>query len=170
VTTGTRYYTIIAAACILLPGCSGIHLAGPEPQPAGGLVQESPDQQTDPVLDHFVARVPYRLADTATKARAMTHIAIGRAKARTGSELCGGAWPVTGPASGSTGPRLANAAGGPAWYYRVSHRPGVAGCGAVSREDLYESLEGTLPAWITLRRAVDTTTDTGNITLYDAAR
>ena len=169
-TTGTRYYAIIAAVCTLLPGCSGTHLAGPGPQPAGSLMRESPDQGSDPVLDHFIARVPYHLADTATEARAMTHIAIGRAKARTGNALCGRAWLVTGPASGTTGPRLANAAGGPAWYYRVSHQPGLAGCGTASREDLYEALEGMLPAWITLRRAAVARPHTGSITLYDATR
>lgn len=168
--TGTRYYTIIAAVCILLPGCSGTYLAGPEPRPAGSLVQESPERETDPVLDHFIARVPYRIADTATEARAMTHVAIGRAKTRTGSELCGRNWLITGPASGSAGPSLATAAGEPAWYYRISHQPGLAGCGTASREDLYNSLEGTLPAWITLRRALDTTADTGGIILYGAAR
>ena len=166
----TRYYPIIAAVCILLPGCYGTHLTGPEPQPADSLVHESSHQKTDPLLDHFVARVPYRFADTATEARAMTHVAVGRAKARTGKELCGRTWLVTGPASGTTGPRLTNTAGEPAWYYRISHQPGLAGCGTASREDLYEALEGMLPAWITLRRAAVARPHTGSITLYDATR
>ena len=144
--------------------------AGIDSQPASRLTQESPDPETDPVLDHFVARVPYRLADTATEARAMAHVAIGRAKAHTGNRLCGRAWLMTGAASGSAGPRLANATGEPAWYYRISHQPGLAGCGTASREDLYEALEATLPVWITLRRAASERQDSGGITLNDTPR
>lgn len=168
--SGTGYYIILTTVCILLPGCSAIPTTGVVPQPASRLTQESPDPETDPLLDHFVARVPYRLADTATEARAMTHVAIGRAKARTGNRLCGRAWLMTGPASGSAGPRLANATGEPAWYYRISHQSGLAGCGTTSREDLYEALEATLPVWITLRRGASEKQDDGGITLYDASR
>jgi hypothetical protein len=118
------------------------------------LMPAAMEPGTDPRLDHFIAQLPYSLADTATQARAMTHVAIGRAKAHTGNAQCDRPWLLTGPASDSAGPHLTVEAGRPAaWYYRVSHRPGLGGCGNASRDALYESLQESLPAWITLQRA-----------------
>ena len=165
---GVRYCTIIATVCILLPGCAGTPRTATEPHSAGSRMPAMTHPGTDPALDHFIARLPYQLADTATQARAMTHVAIGRAKARTGGRQCGNPWLITGPASESSGPHLAPRSGAPAWYYRISHRPGLAGCDSASREDLYNSLEEALPAWITLRRAAHTAPDNTGMSLIRA--
>ena len=167
--TGVRYCTIIAAACILLPGCSTAPQTGIEAPSTDRHMPIAMDPGTNPGLDHFIARLPYKLADTATEERAMTHVAIGRAKAKTGSRQCGRAWLITGPASDSIGPHLATRAGAQAWYYRLSHQPGLAGCDNASREALYDSLQDSLPAWITLQRAGPAAPAAGN-TLIKASR
>ena len=86
----------------------------------------------------------------------MTHVAIGRARARGGSEQCGSTWLGSGPVSGSSGPYLADTAAGQTWYYRVSYMPGLAGCGESSLESRYRALQQALPDWISLQRAADT--------------
>jgi hypothetical protein len=158
-----RCYTLIAAACIALPACSNMLHTRMDLQAPDEPMQAVPEPATDPSLDHFVARVPLRLADTAIQARAMAHVAIGRARAQAGSGECGRTWLVSGPVSGSSGPVLTGTAE-PVWYYRVSRQPGNSGCGEAGRDERYETLEGSLPGWITLRRARTTAADTGLVT------
>ena len=114
----------------------------------------------DPSQVHYIAWVPRDQAQTAAVARALTHIALGNARERTGNELCGGTWLFNGKVTGRVEPTPARAPESsghyPAWYYRISLLPGLAGCDSASREDLYDSLEEALPAWITLRRAAQT--------------
>ena len=169
--TGLPYCTIIAAACILLPGCAGTPQTGTGSLSADLPMPAAMDPGSDPHMDHFIAQLPYSLADTATQARAMTHVAIGRAKASTGMAQCDRPWLLTGPASDSVGPYLTVKAGIPAsWYYRVSHRPGQDGCDNTSRDALYESLQESLPAWITLLRAARVAPETVSAPLVRASR
>ena len=99
----------------------------------------------------------------------MTHVAIGRARARGGSEQCGSTWLGSGPVSGSSGPYMTETAAGQAWYYRVSYKPGLAGCGEISLESLYQALQQALPDWISLQRAADTWLDSDTSQALKAA-
>jgi hypothetical protein len=158
-----RCYTLIAVACIALPACSNMLHTRTDMQAPDEPMQAIAEPATDPSLDHFIARVPLRLADTPIQARAMTHVAIGRARERAGSGPCGRTWLVTGPVSDSSGPVLTGTAD-PVWYYRVSRQPGNSACGETGRDERYQTLEGFLPGWIMLRRAGTTVPDAGVLT------
>ena len=111
---------------------------------------------TDPALDHYIAWVPRDLAQTATVARAVTHISLGNAREQAGEELCAGRL-MHGRVKDLVGPLRATApteAGGyQAWYYRISETPGLQGCSAIGDTRLYRSLRKNLPAWISIRTA-----------------
>ena len=99
---GARCYTLVAMACIALPACSSAMHTRLDTHAPGMPAPETPEQAIDPALDHFVARVPLRLAETAIQAQAMTHVAVGRARQQAGgSGPCGKTWLLTGPVSGS---------------------------------------------------------------------
>ena len=110
----------------------------------------------DPALDHYIAWVPRDLAQTATVARAVTHISLGNAREQAGEELCAGRL-MHGQVMALVGPLPATApteAGGyPAWYYRISQTPGLHGCPAIGNIWLYRSLRKNLPGWISIRTA-----------------
>lgn len=118
----------------------------------------------DPAHDHYIAWVPKAQAQTAAIARALTHISLGNARERAGTELCAGSWLLNGQVTTRVGPLPATApaaAGGyPAWYYRVSKRPGLHGCTAVGNARLYRSVQHYLPDWISIRTAVTATPET----------
>ena len=68
----------------------------------------------DPVLDHYIAWVPLKQAQTAGVARAMTHISLGNAREQVAEELCGDHHVIKQPVTDSVGPvqTLAPAAAG----------------------------------------------------------
>jgi hypothetical protein len=111
----------------------------------------------DPHLDHIFAWIPRDRAETASVAEALVHIELGRAKDEVGKALCGGDWLISGASVESIGPYPSMApvmlGGYPAWYYHVSHEPGLAGCSAMPTEKLYRELGNRLPPWITVKAA-----------------
>jgi len=112
---------------------------------------------TDPQLDHYIAWVPLDQARTASVAEAMTHISLVNAREKTAKLLCDSDWVMNGEVIDIFGPLPANApenAGGyPAWYYRISLRPGIQGCQNTDSQKLYHTLQEHLPEWIDVRAA-----------------
>jgi hypothetical protein len=161
---------MFATLGFLVPGCTVYPDIPAESLTDGRQVTFPGEPHHDPSHDHFIARIPRGLAATSTEARAMTHVAIGRARARGGSEQCGSTWLGSGPVSGSSGPYLTDTAAGRAWYYRVSYKPGLAGCGESSLESRYQALQQALPEWISLQRAADTWPDRGSRQVRKAER
>jgi len=144
---------VISLVCMVHTGCAI--------RPASTL---SPDQPAfsslpppEPGHDHYIAWVPGDRAQTATVARTLTHISLGRARALAGIELCAGASLVSGDITSVQGPVPAlnpqRPDAGPAWYYRISLQPGLHGCESQSQTSLYRALQGNLPDWITLETA-----------------
>ena len=168
----SRFYRCLMFATLgfLLPGCTLYPDIPAESLTDGRQAPSSGERHHDPSHDHFIARIPRGLAATPTEARAMTHVAIGRARARGGREQCGSTWLGSGPVSGSSGPYLADTSAGLAWYYRVSYKPGLAGCGESSLESRYQTLQQALPDWISLQRAADTWLDSETSQALKAAR
>lgn len=115
----------------------------------------------DPLLDHYIAWVPRDKAQTATVAEAMTHISLVNARQQTARQLCSGDWVISGEVADNIGPLPASApesAGGyPAWYYRISHRPGLHGCRSTDTRKLYHTLQENLPEWMDVKTARTTT-------------
>lgn len=111
----------------------------------------------DPQFDHVFAWIPRDRAKTASVAEALVHIELGRAKDEVGTQLCGGDWLINGASVDSIGPYPSTApamlGGYPAWYYHVSHEPGLAGCSAMPTDRLYRELGIRLPQWITVKAA-----------------
>lgn len=132
---------------------------------SGSGVRTNPSAATsipaaDPMLDHYIAWVPRDNAQTATVAEAMTHISLVNAREQTARQLCGGKWVVNGEVTDSVGPLPATApatAGGyPAWYYRISQRPGLHGCRNTDSQQLYYTLQEHLPVWMDIQTAGST--------------
>ena len=115
----------------------------------------------DPLLDHYIAWVPRDKAQTATVAEAMTHISLVNAREQTARQLCSGDWVMNGEVADNIGPLPASApetAGGyPAWYYRISHRPGLHGCQSTDARKFYHTLQENLPEWMDIKTARTTT-------------
>lgn len=111
----------------------------------------------NPVLDHYIAWVPLKQAQTASVAQAMTHISLGNAREQVAAELCGNHRVLKQPVIDSVGPvqMLAPAAAGgyPAWYYRISQPPGPHGCTAADSQQFLEAVDSKLPAWIDIHTA-----------------
>jgi hypothetical protein len=111
----------------------------------------------DPVLDHYIAWVPLKQAQTAGVARAMTHISLGNAREQVAKELCGDHRVIKQAVTDSVGPVQALApamAGGyPAWYYRISQSPGPAGCADTDSQLFREAIGSKLPVWLDLHTA-----------------
>ncbi|MEN8206076.1 MAG: hypothetical protein ABFS24_08685 [Pseudomonadota bacterium] len=111
----------------------------------------------DPGLDHYIAWVPREKAQTASVAEAVTHISLVNARERTAKQLCGGNWVMNSEATANIGPlptTAPEAAGGyPAWYYRISHRPGLRGCPGTDPQKLYHMLQANLPEWLDIKTA-----------------
>ena len=145
--------TTIMMACLLqLQSCATTNNSTVTDIPASSLV--SGYEQT---LDHYIAWVPRDKAQTAAVAQALTHISLGRAREQAGRDLCKGTRVMNREVSHHAGPfpaRAPDSAGRyDAWYYRVSHQPGLQGCPQISTAELYQALEANLPDWITLEPA-----------------
>jgi hypothetical protein len=147
----------------LIQACSTVHTVD---HPAGYGTRQtadiygsvSSDPEASPEMDHFIAWVPRHMAPTATVARAMAQVEWGNAKEQAGASLCDGAWLVNGEVTGRSGPYPATApdrlGGYAAWYYRVSHKPGVNGCAAITTWRIYTEIRSNLPRWIDIRTAM----------------
>jgi len=111
----------------------------------------------DPAFDHYIAWIPRDQAQTPTVAKALTHITLGNAKEQAARQLCKGAWLLNGRVTDRVGPLPATApqasGGYPAWYYRISHQPGLHGCPAATGKQVYQSLENHLPRWLSIETA-----------------
>jgi hypothetical protein len=162
----TGMAVVMAAGCAAGPGPA--HTLDQRPAPALEGVAGQPGAELAPELDHFIAWIPRDRAATATVAEALAQVEWGNAKEQVGVELCGGAWLMNGDVRGRTGPYPATAplelGGYPAWYYRISHRPGFRGCNGLPNDALYSQLRANLPSWIVLVRAIPHTTGSAGIT------
>lgn len=111
----------------------------------------------EPALDHYIAWIPRDKAQTATVAKALTHTALGSARQQAGNHLCDGIWVGNSTVTNVIGPIQAWAAttngGYPAWYYRISHLPGLKGCTRASDAQVYQAMEASLPEWIRVQSA-----------------
>ena len=145
--------TLMTAYLLLLQACATTNNPASTDIPESNLV--SGYEQT---LDHYIAWVPRDKAQTATVAQALTHISLGRAREQAGRDLCGGTRVMNREVSRHVGPfpaRAPDSVGGyDAWYYRISHRPGLHGCPKKSTAELYQALEAGLPDWISLETAL----------------
>jgi hypothetical protein len=115
----------------------------------------------EPALDHYIAWVPQDAAQTATVAKALTHTALGSARKHAGDSLCDGTWIGNNLVTNVIGPLQAwapTASGGyPAWYYRISHLPGLKGCTTSTNARVYQAMASSLPQWLRVQTAyVDT--------------
>lgn len=155
-----RHLTGTLALCILVQACSTPHTMNrlvdndlPQTAINPGLASDGPE--TSPELDHFIAWVPLHMAQTATVAEALAQVEWGNAKEQAGARLCGGAWLVNGEVTTRSGPYRATApdrlGGYAAWYYRVSHKPGIKGCPGITPGVIYSEIRSGLPRWISIR-------------------
>lgn len=155
-----RYLTGTLTLCILIQACSTPHAMNnlvdidmPQATVNSGSAGDGP--QTNPELDHFIAWVPRHMAQTASVAEALAQVEWGNAKEQAGARLCNGAWPVNGEVIARSGPYHATApdrlGGYAAWYYRVSHIPGIKGCPGITTRKLYSEIKSGLPRWISIR-------------------
>ncbi|MGD2138399.1 MAG: hypothetical protein PVJ66_07550 [Gammaproteobacteria bacterium] len=144
---------ILSCALLCLSGCAAT--GGTDALTSNTASEGIP--AADPAFDHYIAWIPREQAPTTTIAKTLTHIRLGRAKERAASQVCGGAGLLDGRVTDLVGPLPAIApparGGYPAWYYRISHQPGLRGCTAVTAEELYRALETYLPGWISIRAA-----------------
>ena len=165
--------TILVILVASLPGCAVQHARMDEN--SAGL---SPDavnlSEADPHLDHVFAWIPQAIAKTAAVAEALVHIELGHAKDDVGNELCGGEWLINGVSVASSGPYPSTAPAElgayPAWYYHVSHKPGLAGCSSIPTERLYREIGNRLPPWITVRGAAMQVSKTSVTNVQSPAR
>ena len=149
--------TITAIALMTLQGCATITGTRTDVN----AVNASNIPAADPMLDHYIAWVPRDKAQTATVAEAMTHISLINAREQTARQLCRGNWIMNSEATTNIGPlptTAPEAAGGyPAWYYRISQRPGLRGCPGTDAQKLYHRLQANLPEWVAIEMARTTT-------------
>ena len=145
--------SISTVALLTLHGCATISSTNP--------VAASHIPAADPLLDHYIAWVPRDKAQTATVAEAMTHISLVNAREQTANQLCSGNRVLNGEVADNIGPLPTSApesAGGyPAWYYRISHQPGLHGCQSTDTLKFYQTLRENLPDWIDIKTARTTT-------------
>lgn len=144
---------IVVLALLGLQGCA----TPGSPSLAADTASATAIPAADPALDHYIAWVPQDLAQTATVARAVTHISLGNAREQAGRKLCAGNRLLNGQVTALVGPLRttapAGAGGYPAWYYRISQSPGLRGCSSTGNARRYRSLRQNLPAWISIRTA-----------------
>jgi hypothetical protein len=148
--------TTLVVLAALLTGCA-THRVEPGQDDVEKSIGLSDMTRANPHLDHIFAWIPRDRAQTASVAEALVYIELGRAKEEVGRILCGGDWLINSASVGSTGPYPATApailGGYPAWYFHVSHKPGLAGCPDMPADTLYRELGNRLPPWITVRSA-----------------
>ncbi len=142
----------LITTCCWLQGCA----TSRQPFPVMDMIAASDIPPADPALDHYVARVPGNVAETATVARAMTHISLGRARDQASLQLCEGSRLIPGEVTSVTGPYPAanpdSVDGKPVWYYRISQQPGLRGCAEVNEARLFQAMQSNLPSWISIER------------------
>lgn len=152
--------SISTIALLALQGCATLSGTNPCTDPCTNPVAASYIPAADPTLDHYIAWVPRDRAQTATVAAAMAHISLVNAREETAKLLCNGEWVMNGKVTDNIGPLPASApesAGGyPAWYYRISHRPGLHGCQSTDARKLYHTLRENLPDWMEIETASTT--------------
>jgi hypothetical protein len=147
---------------ISLQGCATRGASGE----AGPVALEGiPD--ADPTLDHYVAWVPRDAAQTPTVAMALAHISMGYAKEQTARRFCGDGLLLDEAVTERAGPMATVAPEDigkyPAWFYRISLRPGLHGCEQASTPQLYRAIQDNLPEWIRLETAVTASHDTATL-------
>jgi hypothetical protein len=112
---------------------------------------------TDPHLEHYIAWIPQHEAQTATVAKALAHISLGKAREQAIAEVCNGTDTRIGKVNSSVGPfqtrAPASAGGYPAWYYRISQQPESHGCQGANSHRFYQVLQANLPVWIHIKSA-----------------
>lgn len=137
-------------AIVFMQACSH----QPTAQLPAVMVNASTLPAANPGLDHYIAWVPTEAAQTATVAEAMVHITLQHARTEVSEEMCVGQPIARGLVVEKHGPVAVRTPVGmgatPAWYYRISQRPGLQGCGAESANSLYSALQSRLPAWISV--------------------
>ena len=143
----TVYLLLVLQACAMAPrGPSRLEIVATSAIPAA-----------EPALDHYIAWVPRDEAQTATVAKAMTHTALGSARQQAGDSLCDGIWISNNTVTNVIGPIQAWAAtangGYPAWYYRLSHQPGLRGCTTSTNARVYQAMASNLPEWLRVQTA-----------------
>jgi hypothetical protein len=156
---------------IQLQACSTLHTVNhPDgydpPQTAYVSASVTGGPKTNPEMDHFIAWIPRHMAQTATVAEALAQVEWGSAKEEAGAKLCDGVWLVNGEVTGRSGPYPATApdrlGGYAAWYYRVSHKPGIKGCAGITTRQIYSEIRSSLPRWIIIRTAGSADPGTGS--------
>jgi hypothetical protein len=160
----TVYLLLVLQACAMTPRSpSTLEVAATGAIPAA-----------EPALDHYIAWIPRDEAQTATVARALTHTALGSARKQAGDSLCNGVWIGNNSVTNVIGPLQAwapTASGGyPAWYYRISHQPGLKGCIASTNAQVYQAMASNLPEWLRVQTAYVNTAEQGppqTVTLLD---
>ena len=147
----------MAIALITLQGCATITGTGTY----ANTISASNIPAADPMLDHYIAWVPRDKAQTATVAKAVTHISLANAREQTARQLCNNNWVMNSKTTTNIGPlpttAPAAAGGYPAWYYRISQRPGLRGCPGTDSQNLYHRLQANLPEWVSIKPARTTT-------------
>lgn len=143
----TVYLLLVLQACAMAPRSpSTLEVAASSTIPAA-----------EPALDHYIAWIPRDKAQTATVARALTHTALGSARKEAGDSLCNGVWIGNNSVTNVIGPLQAwapTASGGyPAWYYRISHQPGLKGCITSTNAQVYQAMASNLPEWLRVQTA-----------------
>ncbi len=143
----TVYLLLVLQACAVAPrGPSSLEVAATGAIPAA-----------EPALDHYIAWVPRDAAQTATVARALTHTALGSARKHAGDSLCDGTWIGNKSDTNVIGPLRAwaptSSGGYPAWYYRISHQPGLKGCTTSTNAQIYQAMAAELPEWLHVQTA-----------------
>ena len=147
---------------ISLQGCATrIPATGP------GQLTAADIPEANPALDHYIAWVPRDSAQTSAVAMAQAHISMGYAKEQAERQLCGDDRLMDETVTERIGP-LATIApeklgGYPAWYYRISQKPGLIGCGRVGPQRIYQAIKESLPVWIRLETAASSTPETAKL-------
>lgn len=144
---------VLLTSCLLQGGCSTIRI----PALTTETAEATSIPPADPSLDHFIAWIPVEQAQTATVARAMTHISLGKARVHAGRELCGVTSLRPGQVTEVYGPlpvlRPSSQGDKPAWYYRISQAPELSGCENHTSASLYRVMQEKLPDWISIEPA-----------------
>lgn len=144
---------------LLLIASTALYACASQPaaiQPLG-MVNAASLPPTMPGLDHYIAWIPLEQAQTATVAEAMTHISLNNARAQVSHEMCDGGRVSNGMIVEKHGPVAARTPASmgayPAWYYRISQRPGLTGCRTEHSGGLYRALQTRLPRWLSISPA-----------------
>lgn len=147
-----RLFSLLIASTLLYACAS----QPPARQPLG-MVNAASLPPTTPGLDHYIAWIPLEQAQTATVAEAMTHISLNNARAQVSHDICDGGRVSSGTIVEKHGPVAATTPASmgayPAWYYRISQRPGLTGCRTEHSGGLYQALQTRLPRWISISPA-----------------